>query len=379
MCFETWEQLTSHPRLADAAIIATVDRLHRDPAIACAGLGYQLLLEKPIAPEEAEAREIVEAAEAGGVLLMVCHVLRYTDYTQGIRSIIDSGRIGEVSAIQHLEPIGWWHFAHSFVRGNWGTAADSSSMLLSKSSHDIDWLSYIVGRPVRAVSSFGSLMEFTPERKPANAADRCLDCPLMNSCAYSAVKTYFPMLGDPVFERWPLGILDPEPTVESITQALREGPYGRCVYNGYNDAIDHQVVNIEYDGGATASFTVAAFTDLGFRKTRIFGTRGWIDGDGERFVVHDFVTDVKEAFDYSSASGASAADGHGGADARLIEAFLRLVADGAEGAVSTSGRESLATHQVVWAAEQARTDGTVVVMDDDRYSVRRLVTTSHEV
>ncbi len=349
--------------MADAAIIATVDRRHRGPAIACARLGYHLLLEKPIAPEEREAREIVDAAEAAGVLLVVCHVLRYTDYTQGIRDVIDSGQIGEISAVQHLEPIGWWHFAHSYVRGNWGSTAESSSMLLAKSSHDIDWLSYIVGREVRAVSSFGSLMEFRPERKPAEAADRCLDCPLINSCAYSAPKTYFSMLGDPVFERWPLGSLTPTPTVDSVTEALRDGPYGRCVYNGYNDAVDHQVVNIEYEGGATASFTVTAFSDLGFRQTRIFGTRGCIDGDGERFTVHDFVTDVKTIFDFSTKAGASAADGHGGADGRLIDAFLRVLMDRGEGAaVTTDGRASFASHQIVWAAELARLDRTVVAI-----------------
>lgn len=353
-CFPSWEELAAQPRLADAAIIATLDDMHHDPAITLAGQGYHLLLEKPIAPGPAEARRIVDAAESAGVLLMVCHVLRYSDYTRALKQTISDGAIGEIASVEHLEPIGWWHFAHSYVRGNWAKEETSSSMLLAKSCHDIDWLSFIIDRPALRVSSFGSLMEFTPARRPPEATERCMDCPLMDECAYSAPKMYFPMLDDPTYLRWPLGVLDTHPTRESIAKALEVGPYGRCVYGGYNDVVDHQVVNIEYEGGATASFTVTAFTDHGFRKTRIFGTRGCIEGDGERFVVHDFRTGLKQAHDFSTGVGASAADGHGGADQRLLEAFLEELGRVELGGGSGIGRESLTTHEVVWAAERAR-------------------------
>jgi predicted dehydrogenase len=349
--------------MADAVFITTPDRLHRDPAVACAGLGYQLLVEKPMATTERDALDVVEAAERAGVLLEVCHVLRYTDYTQEIRRIVEQGEIGRIASIEHLEPVGWWHFAHSYVRGNWGNTEDSSPLLLSKSSHDIDWLSYIMGQPARRVSSFGSLMEFNPANKPAGAASRCLDCPVSQACPYSAETIYARFLGHPVFQQWPLGVLTPVPTEETVKQALARGPYGRCVYDGFNDVIDHQVVNIEYEGGATASFTVVAFTDLDFRKTRVFGTRGSINGDGRRLVVHDFLTDTRRKVDFGITSSASAADGHGGADGKLIAAFMDEVRRGTEGPVHSGGRESLYTHSIVWAAERARLSGTVVDLD----------------
>lgn len=361
--FSDWRDLAAGPRLADAAVIATPDRLHVGPAVALAEAGYHLLLEKPMAPTREDSLRIVEAAERNDVLLMVCHVMRYSSYTRALKAMLDDGRIGEIVSVEHLEPIGWWHFAHSYVRGNWAREAESSSMLMAKSSHDLDWLSHIIDRPVRRVSSFGSLSFFTPANKPDGAADRCVDCPLVDSCAYSAPTIYRRFLGDPVGERWPLAVLTPQVTPERVDEALRTGPYGECVFNGTNDVADHQVVNLEYTGGVTASFTVTAFTELDFRKTRIFGTLGSIDGDGARLVVHDFATDTKETIETSTSGGASAADGHGGADAALVEVFLDAVRTGDRALIESGGRDSLHSHEIVWAAERARTTGTVVELD----------------
>lgn len=360
--FSSWEELAAVPRLGDAVVIATHDRLHADPAVAFAELGYDLLLEKPMAPTEAETVRIVEAAEENGVLLAVCHVLRYSTYTRILKEIISSGEIGDIASVEHLEPVGWWHFAHSYVRGSWAREAESSSMLMAKSSHDIDWLSHIVGRPVTRVSSFGSLLHFRPENKPAEATDRCWTCPLQNSCAYAATRIYPNFLGDPVHERWPLGVLTTDVTPAGIDEALRTGPYGECVYNGQNDVADHQVVNLEYAGGITASFTVTAFTELDFRKTRLFGTRGSIEGDGRTLVIHDFVTDTTRTVVTDTTGGASAADGHGGADGEMLDTFLRAVIARDPRILLSGPRESLASHQVVWAAERARASGTVVTM-----------------
>ncbi|MFC7615432.1 Gfo/Idh/MocA family protein [Actinokineospora soli] len=129
-------------------------------------LGYDLLVEKPMATNPDDAERMVAAARDNDVLLAVCHVLRYTEYSRAIKRIIASGRIGDVVTVEHLEPVGWWHHAHSYVRGQWAVEARSSSMLLAKSSHDIDWLGHIIDRPVTRVSSFGGLYHFKPENKP---------------------------------------------------------------------------------------------------------------------------------------------------------------------------------------------------------------------
>jgi predicted dehydrogenase len=359
--FASWEEMAASGRLADAVVIATQDAMHADPAVEFAGLGYHILLEKPMAPTEADSRRIAEAADEAGILLAVCHVMRYTAYTRALKTLLDSGRIGDVAAIQHLESVGWWHQAHSYVRGNWASEADSSPMLLAKSCHDIDWLIHIMGERPSRVSSFGSLLHFRPENKPELAAERCLDCPVESTCPYSARRIYLQFL-ETQPGQWPLTVLTHDPSEAGVLAALREGPYGRCVYNGDNDVVDHQVVDLEFPGGATASFTMSAFTRLEDRKTRIFGTRGLIEGDGVRLRVTDFLTDTDEEIDTGSSECTPTGD-HGGGDPALVAAFLQAVRTGDRSHVLTDATASLASHLVVWAAEQARHNKTVVDLE----------------
>ncbi|MER6006048.1 Gfo/Idh/MocA family oxidoreductase [Nonomuraea angiospora] len=374
--FPGWKELAAADRLADAVVIATQDQLHTDPAVALADLGYHILLEKPMAPDEREAARIAEAARRNGIMLAVCHVLRYTPYTRAVRDLLGSGRIGRLISAQHLEPVGWWHQAHSFVRGHWRRQDTSAPMLLAKACHDIDWLVHLFGRPPARVSSFGSLSHFRAEDRPASAADRCVDCPLEPSCPYSAPRLYLGCLGDPSSEFWPLSAVTPGRTREAVLEALRVGPYGRCVYACDNDVVDHQEVVMEFDDGATCSFTMSAFTPMEDRRTRLFGTHGYVDGDGRTLRVVDFRTGEEELVDTTArgasagagaaegsagaSEGASAADGHGGGDEGLVDAFLAAVASGDPSPLRSDAFESLMTHRVVWAAEQARRTGSVV-------------------
>ncbi|MCO8273803.1 Gfo/Idh/MocA family oxidoreductase [Actinoplanes sp. TRM 88003] len=361
--FDSWTGLAAQPRTADAAIVATQDRMHRDPAVRLADLGYHLLIEKPLAPTDEDATAIVEAARRNNVITAVCHVLRYTAYTRMVKSLLAEGRIGRLVSVQHLEPVGWWHFAHSFVRGHWRNTEESGPLLLTKCCHDIDWLMYLFEQLPDRVSSFGRLTHFRPSERPAGATDRCLDCPVENTCPYSAKRRYAQALADPDEHFWPLGAVTATPTEESVTAALRDGPYGRCVYACDNDVVDHQVVNLAFPDGATCSFTVSAFTPMEHRRTRLQGTHGYLDGDGRTVRYLDFRTGQKEVFDSSAAGGPSAADGHGGGDEALVDAFLQAVATGEGSSLLSDPVESLATHRVVWAAEQARLTDQVVRMD----------------
>lgn len=357
--FEDWRDLLDRDRLADAVIISTQDSMHVEPAVRAAELGYHLLVEKPMAPTEKEAAQITEAAERHGVLLAVCHVMRYTRYTETLKEILDAGRIGDIMNIQHLEQVGWWHQAHSFVRGNWSNEAASAPMLLAKACHDLDWIVHIKGALPERVSSFGNLVHFRPERRPENAADNCLDCPVETTCPYSAKRIYLDCLGDPAKEWWPLSAVTDDHTEHGVLTALREGPYGRCVYASDNDVVDSQVVDLEFGDGTTASFMMTAFAALEHRKTRIFGTHGSIEGDGVNLRVHDFLTDTYSTVVTDTSPGASAAEGHGGGDEVLLDAFVEAVRGKDPTLIRSTGRESLDTHRVVWAAETARRTRTV--------------------
>jgi predicted dehydrogenase len=361
--FDDWRKLVALPRLADAVIVATPDREHVGPACRFAELGYHVLLEKPIAPTRAECIEVIDSVEKAGVILAVGHVMRYTAYTDAVKDVVAKGLLGQVVGIEHLEPIGWWHFAHSYVRGNWRRSDQAGPSILTKCCHDLDWLRYIVDRPAVAVSSWGGLHHFTSANRPAGAADRCLDCAVEPDCPYSAPRLYLGCLGDARRERWPLSVVTTDLTEPGVRKALREGPYGRCVYDCDNDAADHQVVAVEFEGGVTASLTMSAFTPADRRRTRIMGTRGFLDGDGRRLTLTDFVTGETESFDLGG-TGLDAGGGHDGGDFGVMSAFLDAVSSGDRSMIRTGPRESLESHLMAFAAERSRLTGVRVKVWD---------------
>ena len=362
--FADWREAASRPRFADAVVIATPDALHAEPAIAFARLGYAMLLEKPMAPTAEDCQRIVEAVERSGVIFAVGHVLRYTPYTRQIKALLAAGAIGDIVSIQHLEPVGYWHFAHSFVRGNWRSEALSSPVLLAKSCHDLDWIRHVMGVPCQAVSSFGSLRHFTPQNRPAGAAERCLDCQVEPDCPYSARKIY---LGRVAREQtgWPVDVLTPDVTAEGVEAALRNGPYGRCVFTCDNDVLDNQVVNMQFEGGRTATFSMMAFTEAGHRRTTIFGTRGELYCDGHTVRVHDFLTDATRVIDVDALT-AGQPGSHAGGDFGLMDAFVSAVAAGDPSLILSGPRESLESHLMVFAAEQARHEHRIVGLHSER-------------
>lgn len=355
--FTDWRQVASKPRLADAVIISTQDDMHVEPAVAMAAKGYHILLEKPMAPSEAGCRTIHQAVKASGAIFAVCHVMRYTAYTRALKQFVQRGLIGDVVSIQHLEPVGWWHQAHSFVRGNWRNEKQSSFMLLAKSCHDIDWIKHIVGKDHKRVSSAGGLMHFTAANRPAGAADRCLDCPISPKCPYSAVRIYLNAVRKGK-TGWPVDVVADEPSEQSVTEALRTGPYGRCVYACDNDVVDHQTVNIEFQDGASGVFTMTAFTQGGGRQTRLFGTKGVIEGDGDKIRHFDYLSEQWQTLD-TNAAAADITGGHGGGDQGIMEAFSAAVAANDPSLVLSGPDETLQTHLAVFAAERARRNATV--------------------
>lgn len=357
--FKCWTELAKVPKFADGVIISTLDDMHVEPVEAFAKLKYHILLEKPMAPDEEGCRRIYQAIKENGVIAAVCHVLRYTAYTRKLKSIVDAGKLGEIVAVQHFEPVGFWHQAHSFVRGNWRNAEETSPMLLQKSCHDLDWLRYIIGKPCEKISSFGSLKHFKKSEQPIGAADRCLDCPahVEAACPYSARRIYFGFMNKGM-TGWPLDVVVPDATYESIEAALRTGPYGRCVYACDNDVVDNQVVNMLFEGGTTASFLMTAFSPHEGRKTTIHGTRGYLIGDSAKIRVYDFLTEQWTEYDTRQGDN-SILGGHGGGDGGIMNDFVTAVATNDPSQILSGPDVSLETHLSVFAAERARLRGTV--------------------
>ncbi|KAM4703143.1 putative oxidoreductase YteT [Rhinophrynus dorsalis] len=368
--FEDWKEAAEREKFADAVIIATPDRLHKDPAIAFARKGYHILLEKPMAVTPEDCIEIVSVCKENGVMLAVGHVLRYHPVSQKIKELIDSGVIGDVVHIQHMEPIGDWHFAHSYVRGNWRNEKESTFSLLAKSCHDIDLISFwLRDKRCVKVSSFGSLSHFTKENKPEGAGSICLDCSVEETCPYSAKKIYLKK-GEKGNFSWPVSVVcrDDVYDIESLTEALKTGPYGRCVYECDNDVVSNQVVNMEFEGGVTAAFTMMAFTHaLGARSTTIYGSKGELNCKGRGPIeVFDFLTRKTTSYPAKIAAFIPLPLlAHSGADYYLINSFISAVANNDPSLIQTGPEETLRSHLLVFEAERSRRESCVVHLDND--------------
>ncbi|MBQ9783542.1 MAG: Gfo/Idh/MocA family oxidoreductase [Clostridia bacterium] len=363
MCHTSWEDFLSRPRFADLAMICTMDRDHLAPALAAIDKGYDLLLEKPMGATPEECVTIAKAAAEKGVFVQVCHVLRFTPFFCALKRLIDEGAIGEVVHIQHAEDVGNVHQSHSFVRGNWRNSKESTPMIVQKTCHDMDILQWLVGKNCTRVQSFGSLTYFRPENAPEGAPERCLDgCPHEDTCPYHVEKVYRNTTRS--FAKTAVGKF--EFTQEELTEALRTNAYGRCVFHCDNDSVDHQVVNLEFEGGATVSFSMCAFNQGG-RRIRIMGTRGELIGNAkEDFVtLYDFATQEERQIPLRDGTGDDSIDsGHGGGDQGIVRSVLACLEGDRSSKSLCSIEETCRNHLIAFAAEESRLTGKVIDLCD---------------
>ena len=361
-CYASGAQLLEQPRMGDAAIIATMDRDHYAQAVPALEKGYHLLLEKPISPIPEQFLDIEATARKYDRRVAVCHVLRYSPFFQEIKRLLDENAIGRVITIQHNENIGNYHFAHSFVRGNWRRKEDSSPLIMQKSCHDLDLLVWLAGSGCRRVASFGDLTYFKPENAPDGAAKRCADCPLRGNCRFSAYRCYLPILGD-----WPAVVLTADQREEAVREAIRTGPYGRCVYHCDNDVCDHQVTTLEFNNGVTATFNLSAFTNRIARTMKIMGEDGELRADeGTNTIeVIPFASNAVSRLEVRTIHPSLTASGHSGGDAGIVERFLAMLEHGGK-AVATDISQSVESHLMACAAEESRLNGTVVEIAEFR-------------
>lgn len=372
-CFDTWEKILDIPKFADVAIISTMDRMHTEPAIKALELGYDLLLEKPVAPTPEECALIEQKAKECGRKILVCHVLRYTPFFRTLKKLINDGVVGEVVNIEHIEGVGNAHQSHSFVRGNWGNSERSSFMLLQKCCHDIDILQWLLDKECKKVQSFGSTKHFNRANAPEGSPEYCIEgCPASNTCLYDAMKLYYDSKGN----HWFRGAATLKPagkdTDAEVLKVLRTTQYGKCVYKCDNDVVDHQTVNMEFEDGTLISLTMSAFAKG--RRLRVMGTKGDLVANmslpaDKAFELTTFETGIgagkKETLeiDYSNV-GDSITAGHGGGDAGIVDDLYKYVMEDYQSEDLSEIAISAKNHMIVFAAEESRLNGTVVDVDE---------------
>ena len=360
MRFSSGEEMLEKEKLADVMFICTQDRQHYGHALKALERGYDLLLEKPISPVLSECRELAQTASRLGRRVVVCHVLRYTPFYQYLYRTIRSGKIGQVAAIQAVENVGYWHQAHSYVRGNWRRAEDTSPMILAKCCHDMDIMLWLADSKCKKISSFGELTYFTEENAPTGAPKYCMDgCEHRDQCPFYAPRFY---LEHPkaVEDGLVYAVTDQADSVH-VLEALKKGPYGRCVFHSDNTVVDHQTVDIEFENQVTASFLMTAFTNQCARRIRIMGTKGELKGDMEAGTIEiiDFVSGTNDLIQLHTPS-----KGHSGSDMSMMREFVRMVGEGKTG--KTDASVSVASHLMALAAEEARISRLVI--DFEEYS-----------
>lgn len=363
MCFRHWDDLFALGKIADLALITTMDRQHFDPAMKAISLKYDVLLEKPAAPTPEECLKIAVHAEEMQVRVVVCHVLRYTPLFGTIKNLIDSGKLGEVISINHEECVGNVHQSHSFVRGNWGNEARSACMLLGKSCHDMDLLQWLVGKKCKKVQSFGTLTYFKEKNMPEGAPDYCIEgCPKGDTCPYNAVKLYLEDKDNYWFRT--TCAREANPTDEMIEKAIRTTQYGKCVFKCDNDVVDHQTVNLLFEDDVTVIFTMNAFTKGG-RFIHIMGTRGELRAamdEKSPITFYDFETRQTEEVPMQAGDGITS--GHGGGDDGIINSLYDYLNGQYEGKSISDIRISADNHLIVFAAEESRKNGYVVDFEE---------------
>ena len=355
---------------ADALIVASMDRDHYAHAMAGLERGWHLLLEKPISPDPLECLKISRKAEEKKLSVTVCHVLRYSPFFIRIRDILSSGRLGKIVCIDHTENVGNFHMAHSFVRGNWRNSDLSSPIIMQKSCHDLDILLWLTGKRALKISSAGSLCFFKPENAPAGSTERCLDCPVADSCRFDARKAYLPVIGS-----WPAEVLTQDQTEEGILKALREGRYGRCVFRCDNNVCDHQTTLIEFEDGITAAFTLSSMTNRMCRTIHIMCENGELWGDDEKgeIRISSFRSNNVSSYEEEVIHIGAVSGDHSGGDQGLMEDFSAGLHGRRESESRSSVHRSVESHLMACAAEISRlTSQTVDLMQYEQDLLRQL-------
>lgn len=359
-CFETAEQLLAQPKLSDAIFVCTQDRDHFAQAQIASDKGYDILLEKPIAPSIEEVVGLRDHFKKNGTQSAVCHVMRYTVFFREIKKLLEQNVIGDIMAINLTECVGYFHFAHSYVRGNWRDSSTASPVILAKCCHDMDILQWLLGKRCLRLSSFGGLKYFKKENAPEGSAVRCFDCKAREGCPYDCEKVYISgehgICGINKNDGWPVNVVVSNPTEEKVRKALSEGPYGRCVFACDNDVADSQTVTMEFEGGVTVNFMMSAFTEKNTRIIKIMGTHGEIWGDlygsdvhVQKFGEPEQLIDVSKLTDDLS--------GHAGGDNNMLKDFFSMLCGGEVSSSMSPIEVSTDSHIMAFKAEESRVNG----------------------
>lgn len=356
----------------DFVIDTTMDQYHYETAMEILDAGYDILLEKPIVPTEAQLLDIQRKAREKGCRVFICHVLRYTPFYREIKRIINDGEIGEIVSMEMNEHVENPHYLTSYVRGKWNSEANcGSGLLLAKCCHDLDLICWLNNATLpNKIYSVGTRAEYVKEKQPKGATQFCYECPHERTCIHSAIRQYIEWDVMPFLVWDRLNKPLDEITEEEKIEFLKHDVYGMCAYDIPGaDLVDRQQVNIVFENGSSCNFTLAAGAARAERYVHIVGTKGEIEGKlGEhKFVVRNFTFEhvgfVEKTVDVSDKIVLKAKfGGHYGGDFNIMRDLIAYM-NGDRSSISlTSLNDSINGHLCVYAAEKSRKEGKIVYL-----------------
>ena len=352
---------TADEFFADAVLICTQDAQHKEMALKALEIGYDILLEKPAAANIHDCIEIRDRANALNKKVMLTHVLRYSPFYRYIKQLIIDGKLGKIVNIEQTENVAYWHFALSYVRGPWNDMKSSTPTIIAKCCHDLDLIVWLMNKKCTAVSSFGKLFWFTPENAPEGCAEYCCDCleSVKEKCLYNAYKIYPERMEKAVVGG--LARLKGQSIYDILAE--KKDKVSRCVYHSHNDAIDNQIVNMEFEDGSNANLTMTAFSKECYRTTHVHGTKGDVYGNSEDGLLYvniygeeERIVDVSKEPLFNM-DGITLTGGHGGGDYYLYKDFIDYITENNPSITRTTIDDSIESHIIGFKAEESRLNG----------------------
>lgn len=370
--FTSYEEFEAKQIPCDFVINATMDQHHYETAMQILAGKHDMLIEKPIVPNEKELMDIKRLADKNGCNVFVCHVLRYTPYYRTVKKLILSGAIGEIMTMEMNEHVCMAHYLTSYTRGKWNNEEScGSGFLLAKCCHDLDLMCWLNNSTEPdSIFSMGNRSRFVSAKKPADAAEFCYQCKYERTCPYSAIKLHMEMDAMP-FLTWdrlnkPLG----EITDEEKLEFLKKDIYGRCAYDDLGDLVDRQNVITTFKNGSTCSFTLVGGTTKADRYLHIVGSIGEIEGklEDDKFVLRKYTDgsfsgtaeeiSVKDEIISNAKYG-----GHNGGDFAIMHDLIAYLNGDTSSVSITRLDDSINGHLCIFAAEQSRKTNRMVSVD----------------
>ena len=349
----------------DGVVIATIEDMRIEPILKSMERGWHILVEKPLCTNKEELIKLYDATKDYENILIVCHQMRLTPAYKTIKSLVDSGDYGDIVCIQHSENLNWHHMAHSFVRGFFNNDR-LTPMLLAKSCHDMDILTYITGKDAVKVSSFGSLKYFTRENCPEGAPEYCLEgCPHYQTCPYDVSKIYFNEDTDPAYIRQ-MGVVKSK---EQLRKLMLKNRFGKCVFQTDNNVVDNQTVQIEFEDDISVSFTMCGHNITERRMTKISMTNGEIEYDGLGNYIKASRFEPRQDETIELVINGT----HSGGDRAIMDNFVDAIVTNDKSILLTPIQKSLEGHLLVFAAEEARKTEKIIKLREFEDSTRKAV------